>query len=92
LMVAAMRFLKASPVGAPGFTAIFLSPSWTPAPVIAKPTAELGKAIADPGVQEGLRKMAVKPGGPTGDAFKKRIDADIKSFADVVKAANLTFK
>ena len=36
--------------------------------------------------------MAVKPGGPTGDAFKKRIDADIKSFAEVVKAAKLTFK
>ena len=70
----------------------FFVPAGTPAPVIAKLTAELGKAIADPGVQEGLRKMAVKPGGPTGDAFKKRIDADIKSFADVVKAANLTFK
>ena len=36
--------------------------------------------------------MAVTPGGPTGDAFKKRIDADIKSFGEVVKAANLNFK
>jgi hypothetical protein len=36
--------------------------------------------------------MAVTPGGPTGDDFRKRIDADIKSFADVVKAANLSFK
>jgi hypothetical protein len=36
--------------------------------------------------------MAVKPGGPTGDAFKKIIDADIKSFADVVAAAKLTFQ
>ena len=60
--------------------------------VVAKLTAELGKALADPGVKEGLQKMAVKPGGPTGDAFKKRIDSDIKNFADVVKAANLTFK
>jgi len=39
-----------------------------------------------------LKKMAVKPGGPTGDAFKQRIDEDIKTFADVAKAANLTFK
>ena len=53
---------------------------------------ELGKALADPGVQDGLKKMAVKPGGPTGDAFKKRIDDDIKTFAEVVNAANLTFK
>ena len=59
---------------------------------MTKLTTELGKALADPGVQDGLKKMAVTPGGPTGDAFKKRIDADIKTFADVVKAANLTFK
>ena len=49
-------------------------------------------ALADQAVQEGLKKMAVKPGGPAGDAFKKRIDEDIKTFADVAKAANLTFK
>ncbi len=70
----------------------FFVPAGTPAPVVAKLTAELGKALADPGVQDGLKKMAVTPGGPTGDAFKKRIDADIKTFADVVKAAKLTFK
>ena len=70
----------------------FFVPAGAPAPVVAKLTAELGKALADPGVQEGLKKMAVKPGGPTGDAFKKRIDEDIKTFADVAKAANLTFK
>jgi tripartite-type tricarboxylate transporter receptor subunit TctC len=70
----------------------FFVPAGTPAPIVAKLTAELGKALADPAVQEGLKKMAVKPGGPTGDAFRKRIDADITSFAEVVKAANLTFK
>jgi tripartite-type tricarboxylate transporter receptor subunit TctC len=70
----------------------FFVPVGTPAAVVAKLTAELGKALADPAVKEGLQKMAVKPGGPTGDAFKKRIDSDIKNFADVVKAANLTFK
>src|SRR5689334_22143747 len=70
----------------------FFVPAGTPAPIVAKMTAELGKALADPGVRQGLEKMAVKPGGPTGDAFKKRIDADIKSFAEVVKAANLAFK
>jgi tripartite-type tricarboxylate transporter receptor subunit TctC len=70
----------------------FFVPAGTPAAIVTKLTTELGKALADPGVQDGLKKMAVTPGGPTGDAFKKRIDADIKTFADVVKAANLTFK
>ena len=70
----------------------FFVPAGTSAPIVAKLTAELGKAFADPGVQEGLKKMAVTPGGPTGDEFKKRIDADIKTFSNVVNAAHLTFK
>jgi tripartite-type tricarboxylate transporter receptor subunit TctC len=69
----------------------FCGPAGTPEPVVKKLTEELGRAIADPGVQDGLKKMAVKPGGPTGDAFAKRIDADIKAFGDVVTAAKLTF-
>lgn len=70
----------------------FFVPAGTPAPVVAKLTAELGRALADAGVQDGLKKMAVKPGGPTGEAFKRFIDADIKTFADVVSAANLKFQ
>jgi len=69
----------------------FFVPAGTPGPIVKKLTTELGKAIADPGVQEGLKKMAVSPGGPTGDEFKKVIDADIKSFGEVVTAAKLTF-
>ena len=69
----------------------FFVPAGTPAPIVDKLTEELGQALADPGVQSGLKKMAVTPGGPTGDAFKKLIDADIKTFGDVVTAAKLTF-
>jgi tripartite-type tricarboxylate transporter receptor subunit TctC len=69
----------------------FFVPTGTPDPVVKKLTAELAKALADPAVQDGLKKMAVNPGGPTGDAFKKRIDSDIVSFSAVVKAAKLTF-
>jgi tripartite-type tricarboxylate transporter receptor subunit TctC len=69
----------------------FFVPAGTPRPIVDKLTKELGRALADPGVQEGLKKMAVTPGGPTGEAFKARIDADIKKFGDVVTAAKLTF-
>ncbi|WP_162826838.1 Bug family tripartite tricarboxylate transporter substrate binding protein [Pseudolabrys taiwanensis] len=69
----------------------FFVPAGTPAPIVQKLTADLGRALADPAVQNGLKKMATTPGGPTGDAFKKVIEADIKSFSDVVKAANLKF-
>ncbi|HZQ13121.1 MAG TPA: tripartite tricarboxylate transporter substrate binding protein [Pseudolabrys sp.] len=69
----------------------FFVPAGTPEPIVKKLIAELGKALADPGVQDGLKKMAVTPGGPTGDAFKKIIDDDIKTFAEVVAAAHLQF-
>jgi tripartite-type tricarboxylate transporter receptor subunit TctC len=69
----------------------FFVPAGTPAPIVTKLMADLGRALADPGVQAGLRKMAVTPGGPTGDAFKQRIEADIKAFGEVVTAAKLTF-
>ena len=69
----------------------FFVPVGTPEPVVTKLRAELAKALADPSVQDGLKKMAVTPGGPTGDDFKKIIDADIKTIAEVVAAAKLTF-
>jgi tripartite-type tricarboxylate transporter receptor subunit TctC len=69
----------------------FFVPAGTPAPIVTKLMADLGRALADPGVQAGLRKMVVTPGGPTGDAFKQRIEADIKTFGEVVTAAKLTF-
>lgn len=70
----------------------FFVPAGTPKPIVDKLTAELGRAIADPQVQDGLKKMAVTPGGPTGEAFRQIIERDIKSFAEVAKAANLTFE
>jgi len=70
----------------------FFVPAGTPAPVVAKLETELGRAIADGSVQEGLKKMAVTPGGPVGEAFAKYIDQDIATMSEVVKAAHLSFK
>ena len=70
----------------------FFVPAGTPQPIVDKLTKELGRALGDPGVQDGLRKMAVTPGGPSGETFRKIIAADVKTFADVAKAANLKFE
>jgi tripartite-type tricarboxylate transporter receptor subunit TctC len=70
----------------------FFTPAGTPQPIVGKLIAELGKALADATVQQKLKAMAVNPGGPSGKDFAKRIDDDIMSFADVVKAAKLTFQ
>src|SRR5499427_9550358 len=60
----------------------------TPPAIANKLGTEARRALADPGVREKLKAMAVNPGGGPGEEFRKKIDADIKVFADVVKAAN----
>ncbi len=70
----------------------FFVPAGTPAPIVAKLEKELGRALADASVQDGLTKMAVTPGGSVGPDFAKVIDADIEKYKDVVKAANLKFQ
>jgi tripartite-type tricarboxylate transporter receptor subunit TctC len=70
----------------------FFVPAGTPALIVAKLEKELGRALADAGVQDGLTKMAVMPGGAVGPDFAKVIDADIEKYKDVVKAANLKFQ
>ena len=67
-------------------------PAGTPAPIVKKLEDTLRRVIADPDVNGKLKAMAVTPGGGPSDEFRAMIDADIKTVADVVKAANLEFK
>jgi tripartite-type tricarboxylate transporter receptor subunit TctC len=69
----------------------FFVPAGTPQPIVDKLTAALGKALADTHVQDGLKKMAVNPGGPTGEAFRKYIAKDIETIKAVATAAHLKF-
>ena len=64
----------------------------TPPAIANKLSTELRRAMADSGVRDKLKAMAVNPGGGPGEEFRKKIDADIDVFADVVKAANLKFE
>ena len=73
------------------FSGVF-APAATPAAIVSRLETGLREAIRDPGVSEKLRAMAVEPGGGTPDDFKRRIEADIVKYKDVVKAANLHFE
>src|SRR5207253_10402462 len=64
----------------------------TPAPIVKKLEETLRRAVADPDVNAKLKAMAVNPGGNSSEEFRAMIDADIKTTAAVVKAANLEFK
>jgi tripartite-type tricarboxylate transporter receptor subunit TctC len=68
------------------------APAATPAPIVAKLEKALDQAIADPGVAEKLRNLAVDPGGATPEQFRTIIANDIVKFGDVVKAAHLHFE
>ncbi len=73
------------------WSGVFVSAS-TPPAIAHKLDTELRRALADGGVREKLKAMAVNPGGGPGEEFRKKIDGDIKVFAAVVKAANLKFE
>jgi tripartite-type tricarboxylate transporter receptor subunit TctC len=69
------------------------APAATPPAIARKLETTLRQAIASPEVSDKLRAMAVNPGGvASSDEFRKVIESDIKVFAAVVKAANLTFE
>ena len=67
-------------------------PAGTPPAVANKLGTEARRALADPGVRDKLKAMAVNPGGGPSEEFRKAIDGDIKVFADVVEAAHLKFE
>jgi tripartite-type tricarboxylate transporter receptor subunit TctC len=69
----------------------FFAPAGTPPAIAKKLELALQRAIRDPEVSSKLRGMAVNPGGTPSDEFRRMIDADIASYVEVVKAANLTF-
>jgi tripartite-type tricarboxylate transporter receptor subunit TctC len=68
------------------------APSKTPPEIVAKLQKVFAAAVADPGVSQKLKAMAVDPGGATPDEFSKIIVGDIAKFGEVVKAANLKFE
>jgi tripartite-type tricarboxylate transporter receptor subunit TctC len=73
------------------WSAVFASAK-TPAPIVTKLQKAFGEAIADPGVGEKLKALAVEPGGYTPDQISTLIQSDIVKFSDVVKSANLKFE
>ena len=68
------------------------APAATPPAVVDKLRKAFAQTIADPGVAQKLRALAVNPGGATPDEFRRIIDSDIVKFREVVQAAHLKFE
>ena len=63
----------------------------TPPGVVRKIEATMRQVLADPTMRDKLKALAYTPDGRPGEEFRLLIDADIKTYSDVVKAANLKF-
>jgi tripartite-type tricarboxylate transporter receptor subunit TctC len=63
----------------------------TPAAIVRKLEAAMRQVLADPVVRDKLKAVAYTPDGRSGEEFRQLIDADIKAYSDVIKAANLKF-
>ncbi len=68
------------------------APAATPPAIAKKLESALQQAILSPEVSPKLKAMAVTPGGTSSEDFRRMIDADIKVYERVVKAAKLTFE
>ena len=66
-----------------------LAPAKTPTPIIDRVQRELHAVVNEPAVKERLAKLGITSVGNTSAEFGQQIQADLKKYADVVKAAGI---
>jgi tripartite-type tricarboxylate transporter receptor subunit TctC len=81
--------------GVPGFQTSgswqgWFAPANTPGEIITRLHAEVLKAIGVPKVRDFIRAAGYEPDGRSSAEFRKLIAADLKRYAEVVRAANIT--
>ncbi len=64
-------------------------PQGTPADIVARLNAEIGKAMADPAIRKNLEDSAQEPIGGTADAFAKLVRDDFVKFEKLVKELDI---
>jgi len=67
------------------------TPSGTPPAIVKKLETALQETIRSADVADKLKALAVTPGGGPAEDFARMIDEEIKTYSEIVKAANLTF-
>lgn len=66
-----------------------LTTAGTPAPVLARLNAELNRIVRLPEVTERFAEQGVTPTGSTAEEFRKLIAAEIRQWAETVRAADI---
>lgn len=80
--------------GVPGFEATqwlgYLAPRGTPADVVERLNAEIGKAISDPGVRTALARSGMDAAAPSNPrSFAQYLDKDVEKWLRIVKQAGI---
>ncbi len=65
------------------------APAGTPGEIVERLAAEIGKALADPGIAERYAKSALEPVGGTPQQFAALLRADYDKYARLIKDLNI---
>jgi tripartite-type tricarboxylate transporter receptor subunit TctC len=60
-------------------------PAGTPAPIVARLNAEIGKALAEPAIRERYAKAALEPVGGSADGMAKLLRTDYDKYGRLIK-------
>jgi tripartite-type tricarboxylate transporter receptor subunit TctC len=66
------------------------APAGTPAPVVAKLSASIAQAVADPAVQARLKELGADPIGDRQEAFQPFVVQEVKRWGDLVERSGAT--
>jgi tripartite-type tricarboxylate transporter receptor subunit TctC len=75
----------------PGWYAIFI-PAKSPPEIVAKMNADIGTALAEPGVKGKLEGLGLFVGGSTPEALGSYLKAETDRWGPIIKAAGITIK
>ncbi|MGX9963388.1 Bug family tripartite tricarboxylate transporter substrate binding protein [Roseomonas sp. F4] len=80
--------------GVPGFASstdvIMLLPAGTPAPIVARLTAAMQKALRDPATKERLNTMAVETIGSTAAELDAYWTEELAKWGEIIRSQNIT--
>ena len=65
------------------------APAGTPPEIVARFNAEIGKALADPGIRERYALAALEPVGGTADSLSRLLRSDYEKYGRLIRELNI---
>jgi tripartite-type tricarboxylate transporter receptor subunit TctC len=82
--------------GVPGYEAVswlgFMAPAGTPAPIVQKLNAEIGKLASRPDIKEAWARQSVESSVMSAAGYDKFLRSEVEKWAEVVKVSGAKFE